>query len=308
MTTLTRRQVLGGVAGLAVGGVGIGAFSRPGAALRTSFRVNDVDVRNDTGDVTRVFIRPTFDVRWGGFDEPVGRVRIVVEAKTRGEETYQPVFQMTPVLDGDNEFGREQGGTSGHYLADGDDRWWEITLFDEAGRPPYETLSGYPAGVEAYLNGTVQGAAADAPTWNGEPFVNNDFPVDEGYFGAAGTTDAFESTVDGENRTTTVDVRLTIALLAPPDAEDADHALLLYGTEGFPVVRDADREQTLGDTDVVDPVWLTYADLRHLHDAGHPAVEVVEASFRVRSENEPAEQGASVEGHGGAEGRDELPA
>jgi hypothetical protein len=304
MTNFTRRQVLGGLGGLAAVTLGLGAFAERGAALRTNFIVDDATVATDTGDVSRVFIRPAFDVRWAGFEEPVGRVRILVEAKVRDDETYQPVFQMTPVLDDDAPFGSEQVGTSGYYIADEVDRWWEITLFDELGRPPYEDLTGYPDGYEAYLDGTVLGDATEAPTWNGDPFANNEFGATAGYYGAAGTTDVFESNDDGGIVSTDVDVRVTISLLAPLGTATADHKVLMYNTGEHPVVRDPTRTHTLDGSDVVDPRWLTYADLRALHDDGHPAVEVVEATFAVRAVNEQSENGAVVDGNSGAEGRD----
>ena len=309
MTRFTRRQVIGGIGGLAVASVGAGMFADRVTALRTDFTIDDVTVTNDTGDVSRVFVRPGFDIRWAGFEEPVGRVRVFVEARAHGAEVYQPVFQMTPAVDdGDAPFGSEQAGTTGYYIAGEEDRWWEITLFDEKGRPPYESLSGYPAGAEAYLDGTVQGDATAAPTWNGEPFVNNRFGPTAGYFGAAGTTDVFESDHDGASVSTRVDVRLTIALLAPADADTAAHGVLMYDTGEHPVVRDGGRAHTLEGSDVVDPRWLTYADLRDLAAAGHPAVDVVETSFAVHSVNEPSEHGVAVDGNSGGEGRDVIPA
>lgn len=307
MPTFTRRQVIGGVGGLAIAGTGLGAFAGQIAALSTDFTIAGTTVTNDTGDVTRVYVEPAFDIRWSGFDEPVGQVVALLEAKLGDEPTYRPVFVMAPVIDGDNDLGSEKPGTSGHYIVIDPENLWEITLFDEDGRPDGLPMPGSPHGFPAYLNGADMGNASDAPPWNGLGDVDP-FGLPYGfYLGPAGSTAAFESPADGVMVRTVVDVRLTIALGPGPAAADGPATVVMYNTGEYAVIHDAEREHTLPGTDIVHPAWLTDADLRALRAEGHPAVDVHETSFVVQTVNEPSEQGATVTGTSGAEGRDETP-
>lgn len=131
---LTRRTVLGGLAGLGAAGAGIATFSST-AAANSSLSVNasNVSIQNDRGDLTGVTADPTLRVEWEGFDTAVGKVFVAMLAKTESMSEFSPVFRTTPWLisngDGNPAYinGWRSGGDAGiDYSKPGTSGWLEF--------------------------------------------------------------------------------------------------------------------------------------------------------------------------------------
>ncbi|ELZ39027.1 hypothetical protein C471_08645, partial [Halorubrum saccharovorum DSM 1137] len=176
-----------------------------------------------------MFINPSLSVTWDGMDDVVGKVRVLIEAATgeidldppeiesleympvfratgyangTSNETidldppeiesleYMPVFRATGYANGtSNETEDETGpGTNGEFHIDWFDGDEQISVYDDDGAPDYEA-GAYNCGatMDSYLDGTLMGDPIDAQN---------------GYYGAAGTTDAFEEETDTGTNTT----------------------------------------------------------------------------------------------------------
>ncbi|EJN61297.1 hypothetical protein [Halogranum rubrum] len=298
---MQRRNLLKTFAGIgtasAVGFGGIAAFSQRGSAqLTTNFESNEVSLTNDTGDLSKLFISPSFRVEWDGFDAAVGKIRVLVEARARGEDgdagEWSPVFRATPWINASTEGTATESapGTSGFYDT-GSDGWGPITLFNDFGKPDYSTVPS----SDDYLSGTSLGQVDEDD--DGE--IIDDLPgAVNGYYGATGSSDVFDNDDDDSTARTRVDVRYTVTLHAPgtsssfdgfglADEDRSDYSpLVMYDEGNFDGPANA----------------IPYDELQA--NANHPAISVSTTSFVVSTTNEAAEVGvqgdtnASVSGGG----------
>ncbi|EGQ44142.1 MAG: hypothetical protein J07AB43_02010 [Candidatus Nanosalina sp. J07AB43] len=208
----------------AVGSLGVisaGAFTATqtvGAQSGLSIQSNDATVSNDRGDITQVTISPDFDVNWANFDETVGKVFWLVEARVAGGDWY-PIYRATPWLS------PEQMGTTGTLELDNfESRLGRpLSIADPNGAPDYpgaDWNSYGPASEESYLDGTSMGSAGQASN-NLDLTLQNNFPSQNaGYYGAAASTkpypaSPFDQETDGESATTEVELRYTVELQRP---------------------------------------------------------------------------------------------
>ncbi|MFC7176950.1 hypothetical protein [Halosegnis marinus] len=231
-TNVSRRSVLGGIAGLAVAGSGLAAVSSTASANSSvSITSADASATLDRGELTSLTINPTFTVNWTGLDDAVGKVFWLVEASVDGGDFY-PLFRATPWLTAD------QIGTTGSYAVEpsfeealnADDRFDDgsgpdysagpLVVADEQGRPDYAnydfgSISGNIT-YESFMNGTSIGGADDYPGAHEDGgWQNNYWDVDAGYYGAASDTTPFNETTDGETKTTDVTLRYTFEFQRP---------------------------------------------------------------------------------------------
>mgnify|MGYP000315485670 FL=1 len=323
-----RRSVLKylGTSGVVAAGSGLGVtlLSGSGAAASADISASNPEaLSSDDGSVDEVFIKPSLSVSWDGFDAVVGKVRILIEAATGASDLdppeienldYTPTFRATGYANGtDNDSEEETGpGTNGEYEInwfDGDRR---ITIYDTDGAPDYEN-GGYNCGatMETYLDGTLMGDPIDG--------------AQNGYYGAAGTTDAFEEATDAGTNDTTVYLRYTISLhrpdasfitednyaLEPEDVRphsplamadgDSDQYPDLTGQEyGTTVTSDvADDYEALSAGDLVHATAVPYGVMQDNTD--HPALMTSHANFTVTVDNEEASADASGDTGAGAE-------
>jgi hypothetical protein len=217
-------KTMGGIGAAAtVAGAGIGTLSGSAAAQSgVSITASNLDAgSNDRGDISQVTIDPDFTVNWDNFDDAVGKVFYLVEAKV-GDGAWQPIFRATPWLSA------EQIGTTGTY---DQSSGLPLVIADEEGKPDYSSfnfddLSGVD--LESYLDGTsmqssdnyVPGQPApdagdEVVVPASEPMQNNLPDADAGYYGAASDTEPFDSDVDGESNKANVQVRYTLELQRP---------------------------------------------------------------------------------------------
>ncbi|WP_225335353.1 hypothetical protein [Halomicrobium urmianum] len=323
-----RRSVLKylGTSGAVAAGSGLGLtmFSGSGAAASADISASNPEaLSSDDGSVDEVFIKPSLSVSWDGFDDVVGKVRILVETATGASDLdppeiaeldFNPVFRATGYANGtDNDSEEETGpGTNGEYHINwfsGDKR---ITLFDSDGAPDYENAE-YNCGatMESYLNGTLMGDPID--------------DAQNGFYGAAGSTDAFEETTDAGTNDTTVYLRYTISLHRPDisfvtednyalDAEDVRPFSPLAMVDGdggqYPDLTAEEYGTTVtsdvaGDYDALsagDLVAATAVPYGVMQDStDHPALMTSYANFTVTVDNEQASANASGDTGAGAE-------
>ncbi|KTG10419.1 hypothetical protein AUR64_12710 [Haloprofundus marisrubri] len=296
---MQRRTLIKSVAGIggasALGFGGIAAFSGTAAAnVTTNFSANEVTLTNDTGDLSKLFITPTFRVEWEGFDQPVGKVRVLVEARARGADgdagEWSPVFRATPWINTNTEgtVSESAPATTGFYDT-GDDGWGPITLFNEFGKPDYSTVPN----SDEYLAGTSLGQVDE----DGDREIIDDLPgAVNGYYGASGTSDVFDNDDDDSTKRTRVDVRYTVSLHLPSASSSFDG----FGLD------DEDREGKsplvmYDESDFDSPAnAIPYAELQA--NGSHPAVAVEKTSFIVETTNEEAKAGVEGETNAGATG------
>ncbi|WP_226022978.1 hypothetical protein [Halomicrobium salinisoli] len=323
-----RRSVLKylGTSGAVAAGSGIGMtlLSGSGAAASADISASNPEaLSSDDGSVDEVFIKPSLSVSWDGFDDVVGKVRILVEAATGASDLdppeiadleFMPVFRATGFANGtDNDSEEETGpGTNGEYQINWFDGDRHITLFDTDGAPDYENAE-YNCGatMESYLDGTLMGDPID--------------DAQNGFYGAAGTTDAFEETTDAGTNDTTVYLRYTISLhrpdisfitednyaldaedvrpyspLAMADGDEGQYPDLTAEEYGTTVTSDvADDYEALAAGDHVAATAVPYGVMQDSTD--HPALMTSYANFTVTVDNEQATADASGESGAGAE-------
>jgi len=327
-----RRTVLryiGGTGAVAAGtGLGVTALTGSAAAATVDISSSNPDtLESDAGEVDEVFIEPSLSVTWDGMDDVVGKVRVLIEATTGEVDLdppeiesleYMPVFRATGYANGtSNESEDESGpGTNGEFHIDWFDGDEQISVYDTEGAPDYEA-GAYNCGatMESYLDGTLMGDPIDAQN---------------GYYGAAGTTDAFEAETDTGTTTTTVYLRYTISLHAPDasfitedrydlDAEDVrphspivmvggdqDQYPDLSGDEYGTTVT-ADEAEDYDDLEAGDFVAATAVPYDMLQEStDHPAIMSAHTHFDVTVDNEAAEAGVSGESGAGASVDEEV--
>lgn len=222
-----------GAAGVIGGGL-IGSGAAAGASMQIS--ASNVRVANDRGDVSEVRIDPELRVEWENFDDAVGAIYFLVEAKLRDRSRYTPVFRTTPALlpndrvNGDQFVDYSAPGTTGYFeytgpLSDAIERAEAvrdeelnpvddnggIVLGNEFGRPDYESVEFSSGSLRNYLGGnSVGNTRPQVASQLGEEVLVN------GVYGAAFETDsAVDTDTDGETNNTIVDVRYTVELLEP---------------------------------------------------------------------------------------------
>ena len=328
-----RRTVLryiGGTGAVAAGtGLGVTALTGSAAAATVDISSSNPDtLESDAGEVDEVFIEPSLSVTWDGMDDVVGKVRVLVEAATGEIDLdppevesleYMPVFRATGYANGtSNESEDESGpGTNGEFHINWFDGDEQISVYDDDdGAPDYEA-GAYNCGatMDSYLDGTLMGDPIDAQN---------------GYYGAAGTTDEFEAETDTGTTTTTVYLRYTISLHAPDasfitedrydlDAEDVrphspivmvggdqDQYPDLSGDEYGTTVT-ADEAEGYDDLEAGDFVAATAVPYDTLQEStDHPAIMSAHTHFDVTVDNEAAEAGVSGESSAGASVDEEV--
>lgn len=304
---MRRRSVLKSAVGIGAtatfAGVGISAISGSAAASSSiSVSANDANVETAHGEVDRVSIQPNLNVNWDGFDEVVGKVRVLVEASPHDVDNenvgdFTPVFRATGWLDGTDNPGEEVEtgpGYSGEFSVAG--VWFDgedgITLYDREG-PNYGTLER----PEDFFSGTSVGQEYGG---EGEPDS-----FENGIYEQAGTVDRFFNETDGTTESTEVTLRYTISFHAPnssiasgydiPESDVSEQSPL--------VMADAD--------DVSSPITnypdeaIPYGVLQDNAD-GHPAVLTTTSTFNVSVENEPTSTGGDGDSNTGASGSDTI--
>ena len=311
-----RRSVLKfiGVGGAAAAGTGLGVMSLTGSAAAAEVNItasNPDTAMSDDGEIESVDVAPNLMINWDGFDEVVGKVRVLIEAATGAIDLdpgeienleYTPVFRATGYAnDTDNDVEQESGpGTNGEFQLDwysGDE---QISVYHEDGGPDYDGAE-YNCGAttETYLNGTLMGDPIDG--------------AQNGFYGAAGSTDEFEAENDGGSNVTSVYLRYTITLHRPDasfrtdynydlDAEDVrpNSPLAMAGgndelsddTYGTAATADeASMYDGLEEGQIVSGTAVPYDMLQANSD--HPAIMVDHAQFDVAVENQPADAGVT---------------
>lgn len=338
---MERRTFLKTTAGIATAStIGLAAFSQTGAAAGVSIgATNPTQVSNDRGDLTEVNINPNFTLNWEGFDDAVGKVFYLVEAKVGEGGDYQPIFRATPWLAADDI------STTGSYAVNPDfatalnqdDRFSDgdgpdisaspLVVADEQGKPDYSSIDFSSLGgidLQSFLDGTSIGSASDYPGAHEDGgFQNNYHDVDAGYYGAAADTSAFDNDQDDSSKTTQVFIRYTFELQRPNlsqlkfrvqdqsafEALDAEGQKQMAAEEisGLQVEDIDDGNSALvmngedGYPSVGDGTGISYEQLRTIAP-NHPGVLVEEASFNVRVRNEQAQSSGSGSTNAGASG------
>jgi hypothetical protein len=321
-TNLSRRTVLGGLTGLAVAGSGLAAVSssvsgKAGSSISISSS-NPGTVSNDEGILTSVKIDPQFTVDWEGFDDVVGKVFVLVEAKV-GDGSFYPLYRATPWLELD------QLGTTGSYTRKNgsDGGLGPLVVADSDGRPDYSSFdfSALPSSIDqqSYLDGTSLGSASNYIPGDGvvpsDEAVQNNFPsYDAGYYGAAASASVFNEKTDATTKTTPITLRYTVELQRPNlgqleySLEDAQNASLPSGYSNLST-SDAKREAIAGEIDGLEasdidagnsklvmtgepeftnfdtPSGLTYEQIR-TNSSSHPGLLSGTTTFDVNVENE----------------------
>lgn len=244
-----------------LGGAGLIAMTG-GASAQSGLSMTAADptiVSNDRGELTKVTTDPQFRVEWANFDQAVGKVLFLVEARTQEDGEWQtrnpasastdyfvPIFRATPWLtknkkqNGDDHIDYSKPGTTGYlefkdpiskalhaavYHRTGSvpsDVPRPIEVVNEAGRPDYASLdySDHASDLDRFLLGTSIGGAAD------DFDLANHFPgAEAGLYGAAIGTGDFDVPTDGVTDVDVVELRYTVALLTVNDSwRGADYA------------------------------------------------------------------------------------
>jgi hypothetical protein len=299
---MQRRDVLKTVGGIGAtataAGLGIGVMSGSAAASSLSISSGGASVATAQGEVDRVSIQPNINVTWDGFDEVVGKVRILIEAAPHDVEDenvgdFAPVYRATGWLNGTDTPGTEVEtgpGYSGEFSVAGE--WFGgsdgITLYDRDG-PDYSGVTQ----PENFFSGTSVGA--DIPE---DGFEN-------GIYGQAGTVDRFFNPSDGTTEASEVLLRYTVSFHAP----NASIA------ESYDIPADDISETSplvmAGSDDVSSPITSYSADvipydvLQNNAD-GHPAILTTTSSFNVSVENESTSASGAGSSNTGASGSDEI--
>jgi len=328
-----RRTVLRyiGGTGVVAAGTGLGVTALTGSAAAATVDIsssNPDTLESDAGEVDEVFIKPSLSVTWDGMDDVVGKVRVLVEAATGEIDLdppeiesleYMPVFRATGYANGtSNESEDESGpGTNGEFHINWFDGDEQISVYDTDGAPEYEN-GAYNCGatMESYLDGTLMGDPIDG--------------AQNGYYGAAGDTSAFQEDTDTGTNTTTVYLRYTISLHSPDasfitedrydlDAEDVrPHSPIVMadGEDGqypdlsgneYGTTVTAEEAEDYDDLEAGDFVAATAVPYDVLQEnTDHPAIMSTYTHFDVTVNNEAAEAGVSGDSGAGASVDEEI--
>ena len=285
-----RRTFIKGIGAVGIAGAGLTLASGGASATsQVSIDAHDVSAATNDGKVSRVGVSPQFTVDWKGFDDPVGKVFCLVEAKD-AEGNWWPLFRATPWLteelfDGDTLV--QSPGESGKLTVDlspsafaavirdrTDDSDYSIdgptiTVFDGQGRPDYQSWNfdqiGGSIDYDSYIEGnSISGA--DNYVEGGDVVVGhgpqNNYPgADAGYYGAADSTDHLNEDTDGSNKTTTVHLRYTVVLYGINESEGK---YMDYGNFQLDRTR---RELTTPEWDGSESTFKQYLDYTQSDDS-----------------------------------------
>ncbi|MDB2244982.1 hypothetical protein PM076_01060 [Halorubrum ezzemoulense] len=279
---MERRSLLKTIGGIGVtasaAGAGVLATSG-GASAQSSVDITATspgNISNDRGDLTKVTIDPSFRIEWDDFDTAVGKVMVLIEARTLegGEvqgEGWTPILRMTPWLTEDQQqnggphIDYSKPGTTGHFEITGtigqqlayssrvrtessEPTARPIEVVNETGRPDYssESFPDYSSvDSSSYLGGGSIGSATQNYDTIGSELVNNFPGTDAGYYGAAINTDNFDVPEDGTSDTDTVEIRYTFAFYTPTFAEGE------LESSWYENVRDSDLQDVNGNSKLV---------------------------------------------------------
>lgn len=278
---ITRRTAMKGIGGAAAAAVSVGGgallLAGAGAAATVNIESSDTAVvKNDRGDVSKVTIDPSFRIEWSGFDTAVGKVMVLIEARTKDDGEYKgagwtPVFRMTPWLtenieqNGGPHVDYSKPGTTGYFEVDtlgeavayaarvredsSTPKARPIEVVNEIGRPEYEseTFQDYTSvDTQSYLEGDSIGSADQTFDKIGGQIVNNFPGADAGYYGAAIDTRHLDVDKDGSSDSDTVELRYTFAFYTPTFASPSE-----VGTGWFENVRTSDLQKDNGHSALV---------------------------------------------------------
>jgi hypothetical protein len=190
----TALKTIGASAAVVAGGTGLSLLSSSAAASTVNVTATAPQaITNDRGDVSRVTVNPTFSVEWNDFDQAVGKVFYLVEAKV-GSGDFWPIFRSTPWLTPGSLDGvsATKPGTTGSFALNvplgtvmkravdarsdpqrvGTPEWPNLplprplTVADERGRPDYgsfdynstsDVTGGSATSYDTYINGNSIG-------------------------------------------------------------------------------------------------------------------------------------------------------
>lgn len=262
---MTRRTAIKGIGTVgtaaALGGAGVLASSGSAAASSSSLTASNGTVKNDTGNVSEVFVVPKVATAWENFDEKPQKLRYILEAGIEGTG-FKPVYRETPWLMDEN--GNPTHGTTdrvpesgrAHLLTRNSD-FYEMSNDEPAGTPK---IVLYKEGMENYYD-----EAGDYPKeahFTGASLGNDSGSYANGNYGVLGDTSELDQPTDGSSKTTKVHLRLTSVLLT----EDSDTVM-------------ADEYGSYKDG------GYTYDWLQNNADS-HPAINVAKTAFVVNTVNE----------------------
>ncbi|WP_157533087.1 hypothetical protein [Haloferax profundi] len=250
------------------------------AATVSISAANTALVSNDRGDISQVTADPEFHVHWENFDDAVGKVFFLVEANVGGTG-WEPIFRATPWIgeEVNNGYIRQVPGTTGQYRVkvplsqalNQDDRFDDgsgpdasagpLVIADEQGKPDYSSLTSFPSGLSAFLDGTSMGSASLYPGAHEEGGHQNNYPdIDAGYYGAAADTSALDNPNDGSDKTTEVKLRYTFELQRP----NLSQLSYLDSVDFSGLSTDEEKKQKAAD----ELDWLEVSDI----DAGNSKI------------------------------------
>lgn len=241
---MERRQFLKATGGIAAAStISLAAFSSTGAAAEATIQSQAPSaISNDRGDLSKITIDPSFRIEWQNMDTAVGKVFVLIEARTKEDGEYQgagwsPIFRMMPWLtenkaqNGAGQVDYSQPGTTGHFEIAGSlsqllrvsilsrdngiDSFQRrpLEVVNETGRPDYSGIDFDAQGrtsLQTFMEGDSMGSAS---AYADIPELVNNFPgTDAGYYGSAINTDNFDVPEDGQTDSDTVELRYTFAL------------------------------------------------------------------------------------------------
>jgi len=307
----TRRRVLTGIgAAAATGAVGVGALSR-GASASSSINIStgNANVSTANGELDRVSIQPDISVDWSGFDEVVGKVRILVEASPNDIDSdevgeFAPVFRATMWLNGTGAF--NNNGSVASRSEDGE----------------AETGPGYNG--QAHARGAWFGGADGITLYNRDELAYDTFTNEQGYFGGtsvgqdvpeggfenglyehAGSVDGFFNDTDDTTEASEVTLRYTISFHAPNSSIASDYDIPTDDvSEQSPLVM-ADADDVSSPITEYPAEAIPYSVLQD-NAGGHPAIMTTEETFSVNVTNENSTGSGSGSSNTGASGSDTI--
>jgi len=236
--------------------------------------------------------------RGKGFDEEPTKLRWILEAGIE-EQGFAPVYRETPFLfEGDESDGNEFGGTMGRFpqtervpISTRNSAFYEVNgnsdfvsstdasqvvqpktvLYKDGMSVNDVTENRYHDSAEDY----DPGGSPDGETYiSGESIGDKGGKFANGKYGVLGDTSHIDTLTDGSTKQTTINVRLTTALLKTVEHDD-------YPTTTETLMQDEYPVYARGKP-------YTYQLLRNIADQ-NPCVSVETASFSVTAENEVAE-------------------
>lgn len=117
-------KAAGATGAVAAGGFGIAAMTGGAAATTSSgFSADDPGkVTTDDGEITAVYIEPSGEVEWDGFDQAVETVEVRIDSKIEGDDGWERQYADTFGVDGGTDGSWSYDDCGRITLYDGDDR------------------------------------------------------------------------------------------------------------------------------------------------------------------------------------------